>query len=56
MGAATDPFLKAVYNGRQAALKVSANSVYGGWEWWRWGPGVGPGVCGRPGVGGLSGY
>ena len=30
MGAATDPFLKAVYNGRQAALKVSANSVYGG--------------------------
>lgn len=29
MAAATDPFLKAVYNGRQLALKVSANSVYG---------------------------
>ncbi|PRW18348.1 DNA polymerase delta catalytic subunit [Chlorella sorokiniana] len=29
MGEATDPFLKAVYNGRQLALKVSANSVYG---------------------------
>lgn len=29
MEAATDPFLKAVYNGRQMALKVSANSVYG---------------------------
>jgi DNA polymerase delta subunit 1 len=29
MAAATDPFLKAVYNGRQMALKVSANSVYG---------------------------
>jgi len=26
---ATDPFLKAVYNGRQLALKISANSVYG---------------------------
>jgi DNA polymerase delta subunit 1 len=26
---ATDPFLKAVLNGRQLALKVSANSVYG---------------------------
>lgn len=25
----SDPFLKAVYNGRQMALKVSANSVYG---------------------------
>ena len=29
MAAATDPFLKAVFNGRQMALKVSANSVYG---------------------------
>lgn len=29
MGEAADPFLKAVYNGRQLALKVSANSVYG---------------------------
>lgn len=29
MESATDPFLKAVYNGRQMALKVSANSVYG---------------------------
>ncbi|KAK9824535.1 hypothetical protein WJX72_011160 [[Myrmecia] bisecta] len=27
--AATDPFLKAVLDGRQLALKVSANSVYG---------------------------
>lgn len=26
---ATDPFLKRVFNGRQLALKVSANSVYG---------------------------
>ena len=26
---ATDPFMKAVLNGRQLALKVSANSVYG---------------------------
>ncbi|KAF2156939.1 DNA polymerase delta catalytic subunit [Myriangium duriaei CBS 260.36] len=25
----TDPFRKAVYNGRQLALKISANSVYG---------------------------
>ena len=30
MAEATDPFLKAVFNGRQLALKVSANSVYGG--------------------------
>ena len=29
MKAATDPFEKAVQNGRQLALKVSANSVYG---------------------------
>ena len=29
MGAATDPMEKAVQNGRQLALKVSANSVYG---------------------------
>lgn len=29
MSAATDPFKKAVLNGRQLALKVSANSVYG---------------------------
>ena len=29
MANAADPFLKAVYNGRQLALKVSANSVYG---------------------------
>lgn len=29
MEAAEDPFLKAVYNGRQLALKISANSVYG---------------------------
>nr|BAE48221.1 DNA polymerase delta subunit [Chlorella sorokiniana] len=29
METATDPFLRAVYNGRQLALKVSANSVYG---------------------------
>ncbi|CAK9013498.1 DNA polymerase delta catalytic subunit [Durusdinium trenchii] len=29
MKAATDPFEKAVMNGRQLALKVSANSVYG---------------------------
>lgn len=27
--AATDPFVKAVLNGRQLALKISANSVYG---------------------------
>lgn len=26
---ATDPFVRAVYDGRQLALKVSANSVYG---------------------------
>lgn len=26
---ATDPFMKAVLNGRQLALKISANSVYG---------------------------
>jgi DNA polymerase delta subunit 1 len=26
---ATDPFLKAVLDGRQLALKISANSVYG---------------------------
>jgi DNA polymerase delta subunit 1 len=26
---ATDPFEKAVLNGRQLALKISANSVYG---------------------------
>ncbi|CAN0570375.1 unnamed protein product, partial [Ectocarpus sp. 12 AP-2014] len=29
MAAATDPMEKAVQNGRQLALKVSANSVYG---------------------------
>ena len=29
MKKATDPFVKAVQNGRQLALKVSANSVYG---------------------------
>jgi DNA polymerase delta subunit 1 len=29
MAEATDPFLRAVFNGRQMALKVSANSVYG---------------------------
>ena len=29
LAAETDPFLKAVLNGRQLALKVSANSVYG---------------------------
>jgi DNA polymerase delta subunit 1 len=29
MEAATDPSLRAVFNGRQMALKVSANSVYG---------------------------
>lgn len=29
MAAATDPFQKAVLNGRQLALKISANSVYG---------------------------
>ncbi|KAJ1440146.1 DNA polymerase family B-domain-containing protein [Ochromonadaceae sp. CCMP2298] len=29
MAAATDPMVKAVQNGRQMALKVSANSVYG---------------------------
>jgi DNA polymerase delta subunit 1 len=29
MGEATDPMEKAVQNGRQLALKVSANSVYG---------------------------
>jgi len=29
MKAAKDPFLKAVFNGRQLALKISANSVYG---------------------------
>lgn len=29
MEAATDPFRKAVLNGRQLALKISANSVYG---------------------------
>eukprot|EP00887_Chlorella_sp_A99_P006196 scaffold3.g6196.t1 len=29
MEAAADPFLRAVFNGRQLALKVSANSVYG---------------------------
>lgn len=29
MAAATGPFERAVYNGRQLALKVSANSVYG---------------------------
>lgn len=29
MAAATDPMMKAVQNGRQLALKISANSVYG---------------------------
>ena len=29
MAAATDPFVVAVQNGRQLALKISANSVYG---------------------------
>ena len=29
MAAATDPMVKAVQNGRQLALKISANSVYG---------------------------
>jgi DNA polymerase delta subunit 1 len=29
MAAADDPFIKAVLNGRQLALKISANSVYG---------------------------
>ena len=29
MGTETDPFKKAVLNGRQLALKISANSVYG---------------------------
>jgi len=29
MAKATDPFKKAVYNGKQLALKVTANSVYG---------------------------
>lgn len=29
MAAAEDPFVRAVLNGRQLALKVSANSVYG---------------------------
>ena len=29
MDKATDPFQKAVYNGKQLALKVTANSVYG---------------------------
>ena len=29
MNAETDPFKKAVLNGRQLALKISANSVYG---------------------------
>jgi DNA polymerase delta subunit 1 len=29
MAAASDPMIKAVQNGRQLALKVSANSVYG---------------------------
>ena len=29
MAAATDPFMKAIQNGRQLALKISANSVYG---------------------------
>jgi DNA polymerase delta subunit 1 len=26
---ATDPFIRAVLDGRQLALKISANSVYG---------------------------
>ncbi len=29
MSNATDPMIKAVQNGRQLALKISANSVYG---------------------------
>lgn len=29
LGEATDPFMRAVLNGRQLALKISANSVYG---------------------------
>jgi DNA polymerase delta subunit 1 len=29
MAKATDPFKKAVYNGKQLALKITANSVYG---------------------------
>lgn len=29
MAMATDPMIKAVQNGRQLALKISANSVYG---------------------------
>lgn len=29
MGAEKDPFRKAIYNGRQLALKITANSVYG---------------------------
>ena len=29
MAKATDPMVKAVQNGRQLALKISANSVYG---------------------------
>lgn len=29
MASATDPMMKAVQNGRQLALKISANSVYG---------------------------
>lgn len=29
MAAATDPMVRAVQNGRQLALKISANSVYG---------------------------
>ena len=29
MALATDPMMKAVQNGRQLALKISANSVYG---------------------------
>lgn len=29
LAAATDPFEKAVLDGRQLALKISANSVYG---------------------------
>jgi DNA polymerase delta subunit 1 len=29
LAAATDPFLKSVLNGRQLALKISANAVYG---------------------------
>ena len=30
MAAATDPFMKSVYNGKQLAFKVSMNSIYGG--------------------------